>query len=141
MNKGINEYKFSFPIQTRWSDLDSLGHVNNALFVTYFEIARGSFMPNTCKGWDWKKDMFLIGHLDLSYHKELTLEAKEVKVHIKVGNIGNKSFDLEYILTSKTEETTLIHASGKTTQIMFDMNKKKSILIPDWVRKQLQEKG
>jgi len=28
------------PLQIRWRDLDALGHVNNAVYVTYFEQAR-----------------------------------------------------------------------------------------------------
>ena len=28
------------PIDVRWRDLDPLGHVNNAVYLSYFEIAR-----------------------------------------------------------------------------------------------------
>ena len=28
------------PIQVRWRVLDALGHVNNAVYLTYFELAR-----------------------------------------------------------------------------------------------------
>ena len=33
-------YKFSTTIEVRFKDVDSLGHVNNAVYLTYFEIAR-----------------------------------------------------------------------------------------------------
>ena len=32
-------YKFSTTIEVRFKDVDSLGHVNNAVYLTYFEIA------------------------------------------------------------------------------------------------------
>ena len=33
-------FKFSTQIEVRFRDLDALGHVNNAVYLTYFEIAR-----------------------------------------------------------------------------------------------------
>jgi acyl-CoA thioester hydrolase len=33
-------FKFSTHIEVRFRDLDALGHVNNAVYLTYFEIAR-----------------------------------------------------------------------------------------------------
>ena len=32
------------PIQIRWRDLDALGHVNNAVYLTYFELARLAYI-------------------------------------------------------------------------------------------------
>ena len=32
------------PIQIRWRDLDALGHVNNAVFISYFEHARLAYI-------------------------------------------------------------------------------------------------
>ena len=31
-------------IQIRWRDLDALGHVNNAVYLTYFELARLAYV-------------------------------------------------------------------------------------------------
>ena len=31
-------------IQIRWRDLDALGHVNNAVYLTYFELARLTYI-------------------------------------------------------------------------------------------------
>ena len=31
-------------IQIRWRDLDALGHVNNAVYLTYFELARLAYI-------------------------------------------------------------------------------------------------
>ncbi|HTH17391.1 MAG TPA: hypothetical protein VL974_12110, partial [Magnetospirillum sp.] len=34
-----NEFRFTCPIQTRWSDNDMFGHVNNVEYYRFFEIA------------------------------------------------------------------------------------------------------
>ena len=133
----LENYNFSLPIQMRWNDLDALGHVNNALFVTYFEIARGYFMTKACPRWNWLKDMFLIANVNVDFKKELLLTANEPKVHMKTTHIGTKSFVLQYAITSKKEGEIILHASGTTTQIIFDMETRTTIEIPDWVREGL----
>lgn len=125
------------PIQIRWNDLDALGHVNNAVYITYFEIARGYFMLKACPQWDWKKDMFLIGNVNADFLKELLLTAEDARVHVRTQKLGTKSFVLEYLITSKKGDETIIHASGTTTQIMFDTRAKATIEIPMWVRESL----
>ncbi|MCC6723764.1 MAG: acyl-CoA thioesterase [Saprospiraceae bacterium] len=133
----LEKYNFSLPIQIRWSDLDPLGHVNNAVYVTYFEIVRGHFMLHACPGWDWQRDMFLIGNVTVNFLKELKLTADVTAVHIRTSKIGNKSFVLEYAITSKKGDEVVVHATGHTTQIMFDLKTRATIEIPDWVREAL----
>jgi acyl-CoA thioester hydrolase len=133
----IGQYNFHLPLQIRWSDLDPLGHVNNAVYVTYFEIVRGHYMLHACPGWDWHKDMFLIANVTANFHAELLLTATEPAVHIRTSKLGNKSFELEYAITSKKGDKNIVHATGNTTQIMFDMKTRSTVQIPDWVREAL----
>jgi acyl-CoA thioester hydrolase len=36
-------YAYGHPIEIRYGDTDALGHVNNAVYLSYFEAARGGF--------------------------------------------------------------------------------------------------
>ncbi len=137
-NKDNNQFNFSYPIQMRWNDLDALGHVNNAIYVSYFEIARGAFMLKAVPGWDWTKHMFLIANVNVDFKKELLLTAINPQVHVRTSKIGGKSFVVDYALTSQKGEETILHASGSTTQIMFDTKSRSTMEVPDWVRNALQ---
>ena len=130
----LNTFKFKHPLQLRWNDMDALGHVNNAVFVTYFEVARGHYMLKACPGWDWHKHMFLIGNLNVDFKKELLLNAEKTAVWMRTAKIGTKSFVLEYVVVSKKKGEMIIHATGSTTQIMFDMKTRSTIEVADWVR-------
>lgn len=133
-----NVFKHKQNIQIRWSDLDPLGHVNNAVFVTYFEIARGTYMLQASPQWNWQKDMFLIGNVTVNYLKELTLYNVQPIVEVRTKKMGKKSFVLAYKVSSThLNGETLIHAEGETTQILFDMKAKCTIEIPDWLRKHI----
>lgn len=129
------KFTFSQSIQMRWNDCDPLGHVNNAIFITYFEMGRGRFMLNASAQWDWTKNMFLIGRIEANYLKELKLTAVNPKVWIRTKKIGSKSFVLEYLITSEGKDGSLIaHATGETVQVMFDMFNKTTIEVPQWLK-------
>ena len=37
-------------IQVRYADIDSYGHVNNAVYLSYFELGRINFLKNYIAG-------------------------------------------------------------------------------------------
>ncbi len=41
-------------------------------------------------------------------------------------------------MTSQKGDETVLHATGSTTQIMFDTKARTTIEVPDWVRKSLE---
>ncbi|MFT4969853.1 MAG: acyl-CoA thioester hydrolase, partial [Chitinophagales bacterium] len=99
--------------------------------------ARGRYMLEACPGWDWRKQMFLIGNVNASFQKELLLDASNPQVWMRTSKVGNKSFELSYAIVSEGKDGDIIHATGNTTQIMFDMRSKQTILIPDWIKEAL----
>lgn len=134
----IENFTFCESIQMRWNDCDPLGHVNNAIFITYFEMGRGRYMLNASPTWNWLKNMFLIGKIEATYLKELKLDAGNPKVWIRTKKIGGKSFVLEYVITSEQKDGSLTtHSTGETTQIMFDMFNNATVEVPDWLRSEL----
>ena len=135
--KELEGFKFCKELQLRWNDMDALGHVNNAIFVSYFETGRGHYMLEACPGWDWHKNMFLIANVNVDFKKELLLQAQNPTVWMRTTKLGKKSFTLEYIITSEKKGERVIHASGTTTQIMYDMQQRKTIEIESWMKEGL----
>ncbi|MFD2891236.1 acyl-CoA thioesterase [Flavobacterium chuncheonense] len=130
-----SDFKFSMPLNIRWNDLDPLNHVNNVYYFEYFQIGRGYYMPTACPQWDWNKHMFVIAHIECDYFKELKLLAKEPTIKIRTASLGSKSFEIEYLITSLDQENhEIIHAKGKSVQVLIDTSLGKSIEIPEWMR-------
>lgn len=96
-------------------------------------------MINACPKWDWTKDMFLIGNVNVNFHKEMLLTSTKPRVYVRTSKLGTKSFKLEYAVVSDKENETIVHATGTTTQIMFDMKTRSTMEIPDWVRESLSD--
>ena len=127
-------FTFSEGIQVRWTDLDPLAHVNNSIYIQYFEIARGKYMLKASPTWNWHKDMFLLANVNCNYIKELKIGMPDTKCWVRTKSIGKKSFVLEYMITSSDNE---LHTIGTTTQVMFDTKTKKTIEVPKWLKEEL----
>lgn len=134
----LEKFTYKLPIQARWNDLDPLGHVNNGVFITYFELGRGRYMNIASSSWDWNKNMFLIGKISATFLKELTMLHKNPEIWVRTVKFGTKSFEIQYAVTSQKEDGThIIHATGESTQVMFDMKTKQTIPIPEWMKNDL----
>ena len=139
-NINIQDFKFSLPIEIRWNDLDPLSHVNNVYYFEYFQIGRGLYMPVVSNQWDWTKNMFVIAHIECDYFKELKLLANKPSIKIRTASLGAKSFEIEYLITSFDKENNeVIHAKGKSVQVLIDTTLGKSIEIPNWLREAIMD--
>lgn len=137
-NINTGDYKFSMPLSIRWNDLDPLAHVNNVYYFEYFQIGRGHYMQAVSQKWDWQKYMFVIAHIECDYYKELTLSAADPAIKMRTSSIGRKSFEIEYLITSTAKDgSEILHAKGKSVQVMIDIAGKKPIELPEWLRKDL----
>lgn len=138
MEFNISDFRFYHPLEVRWSDLDPLGHVNNVIFIDYFQIGRGYYMREASKTWNWDKDMFVIANISCNYLKEINLTVQNPRVGVRISKMGSKSFEIEYaVLSDNAKREVIVHAIGTSTQVMIDMQAKKSIEIPDWLRSEI----
>jgi len=119
---------FTMDLNVRFRDLDAMGHVNNAVFFTYFEEGRKAFFQKHFEK-NWVFDFpFILAHAACDYKKPITLN-DDIRLAMWVGDIGNKRFDFIYHIMGR-QDTTLVYALGKSTQVSFDYQKQKSIVIP-----------
>ncbi len=124
------------PVQVRWRDLDALGHVNNAVYLSYLELARLAYVsallppgaeldPNT---WLPRDFPFILAHLEIHYRSPAVLTDR-LQVAIHVSKVGRKSFVFEYAITD-TVSGRLI-ADGHSTQVCYDYAANVSQVVPE----------
>ena len=133
----LTDFHYKTPIPVRFADIDAFGHVNNAVYLTYFEIARSSYW-NEVVHWNWNKMGIIIGRAEIDYLKPIALN-DQVFAYVRTSRIGNSSFDLEYVLIRSTNGVEEICTTGSTVCISFDYILKSSSTIPEEHRKKMQE--
>jgi acyl-CoA thioester hydrolase len=124
---------FTYRETVRFRDLDALGHVNNAVFLTYMESARTAWamQQGLMTGVD---DLPLIlARVEVDFRAPVEL-GETVEVTIRPGRVGTKSFDLEYELRADGR----VVAEGRSVLVGYDYAASESIPIPDEWRKLLR---
>ena len=95
-------------LQLRYRDIDSLGHVNNAVFLSYFEIGRiGLFRLNSD---EYRLDSinFVIAHMEIDFLKTLHL-FDEVILRTSIVKVGRTSFTFDHVISSEYGEDVYCH--------------------------------
>jgi len=119
-------------IQVRFGDTDALGHVNNAVYLSWMELGRMAFTDKLLPQIDWTKTGFILAHVSIDYMEPVFLNDK-VKVYMRAGKIGGKSVVLECVITKADEKGERPTAKGTNIIVAFDYKKNISVLIPeDW---------
>lgn len=115
--------------------MDELGHVNNAVYSTYFEQARIEYFQHVADGQPWPgapdTGPVLVG-VEASFKKPVVYPAT-VLVHLYAEEAGNTSLPLRCVLTVEGDEDT-VYAEALTTLVWIDRSTGQSTALPDVLR-------
>lgn len=132
-------FRHHISIDVRWGDMDALGHVNNAVFLTYLEQARIDYF-NQLKLWDGNLSELglIMARVVLDYKLPL-VAGDDVHIFTRCSRIGNRSLDTEQLILRVKDERTEIAAQGTTTAVAYDYQKNQSAPVPDDWRARILE--
>lgn len=112
-------------IPMRWSDMDSLGHVNNVQFLRLLEEARviafAEWFEGVETGGPDGRPPLLVARAEIDYIRQLHWRKEPVVVAIWVSNLAGASFDTSYEVRDSREPDAEVYAVAETTQVVFDM--------------------
>ncbi|HEX7807686.1 MAG TPA: thioesterase family protein [Thermoanaerobaculia bacterium] len=122
------------PYQVIFRDVDAFGHVNNAVYFTYFEWAR-TLLWFEINGFGGPTDIgFIVAHAECDFRKQIGLES--IEICIRVGQLRNTSFDTDYEI--RRNGGAEIAATGKVTVVLFDWTTNAKKPIDDELRKKIE---
>ena len=111
------DFKFKYNISTRFRDLDPFNHVNNSVFLTYFENARRQFYER------WNLNLnnrsLIVVSIKIDYLNELN-HPSYCQVFQKIVRIGNTSFDILSMLCLNN----IVICKSITTIVCYNFDKK-----------------
>lgn len=132
--------KIVIDIPIRFRDIDSMNHVNNVVYFTYFEEGRKEFVRKLFRIVNPEDYNFILAHISCDFLKQIKI-SDTVFLEIWIGEIRRKSFDFIYRLIGKKVDNDKleVYANGKSTQVFFDYKKKTTLLIPKHIREKISE--
>lgn len=131
------EYKHAAKIQLRFVDTDMLGHINNAYFLTYMEVARMSYLTEVLgDSVDWKREGIILAKAEVEYKIPVFIE-DDLYVEIRVEQISSKSFLITYRFVKRNLPHHPVAATGSTLMVCYDYAENKSIVMPQAWRERI----
>ena len=131
MTKDFSSYKHSMRLKVRFSDLDALGHVNNARYLTFYEEARIAFFEDVVglsKGsTDWK---VVVAKVEINFRSSIRL-GDEVEIRTRVAHIGSKSYQLESVILVLEDGKERLASDYRVTLVSYDFHTGKTIPVPE----------
>ncbi len=127
---------FHTEIKVIFRDLDALGHVNNAVYFTYMEVARTEYYMQLTGAKSLGEVRFIIAKASCDYRAPAKF-GDRLSVAVWPSEVGNSSFKFQYLITQSADGTHV--AEGETVQVAFDYETRKTIPLPEAVKNLLLE--
>lgn len=114
-----------FMLATRYNDYDTKGHVNNAVFLTYFEMARERAWVEALEG---SADFpFILAEASVQYRSQARI-GEPLEIEITTTEIRTKAWVWSY--TVRDPRDGRVVAEGRTVQVAYDYDAHRTIPIP-----------
>ena len=118
-----------FSLETRYADYATKGHVNNEVYLTFFEIARHRAWVERMGG---DADFpFIMAEATVRYVSEAMI-GDALDIEITTSEVRTKAWVWSYVIRSGADGRVV--AEGRTVQVMYDYAAHRTVPIPDAVR-------
>ncbi len=114
-------------------DVDTFGHVNNAVFFTYFEHARTLLWFELNGGSSARDVGFIVARAECDFRQQLGMEP--IDICVRIGEMRSTSFDFVYEIRKSNSQQ--IAAVGKVVVVLFDWQKQSKVTISDELRRKV----
>jgi acyl-CoA thioester hydrolase len=111
------EFRCRAPIEVRFRDVDMMGHVNNAVYLTYFEVARAHYWRALGETESRRIRTYVVARAECDFLSPATLD-DDLECLLRVVSFGRTSFVFEYLLRDRRSGRPV--AEGRTVQVMYD---------------------
>ncbi len=120
----------------RFSDLDGMGHVNNAVFSVYIEQARLAWFGEHSADEPTPLEDVILARTEVDFRSQVGF-GETVAIGVRPARVGTKSFEFEFELRVGDP----LVAEAKSVLVGYDYASGRSIEVPERWRRRLQSAG
>lgn len=121
----MDDYGHATEISTRFRDLDTNRHVNNAVYASYLEQARAEYFADVV-GVPLAAAGVAMVELSIEFEAPITLD-ETVTVHTRVPRLGESSIPMEHVVAGDDGRA----ATAELTIVAFDSEAEQARPMPD----------
>lgn len=125
------QYPFyhSFPVQIRFNDIDVLGHINNSVYFSFFDLGKMQYFNAVMDGnVTWKQVPVVIVNVNANFYSPTFID-EEIEVVTQTLKMSERSLTLEQRVVNKQNGD--VKAIATTIMCGFDIETGTSMPVPE----------
>jgi acyl-CoA thioester hydrolase len=123
------EFRYFCPIATRWGDVDCMGHVNNAKYITYDEQARTDYLQARQRDAGIDGSHFILARIACDFIAQLH-HPSSIEYGMRIIRMGKSSMTTQGALFVGDR----CHARTEGVIVWFDYAAQRTVPLPESVR-------
>lgn len=125
----------SLPVQ--WGDMDAFGHVNNVVYIRWFESARVDLLDSLESSVTMQPGSVgpILASIKCDYKRQLHFP-DTVHIGSRCLRVGRSSVDVEHSVFSQQQKAVV--ATGVSVLVVFDYQQNRPVRVPADLRAQLE---
>lgn len=124
-----DELRHRTPIQVRFRDTDAFGHVNNAVFFSYIELARVRYLIDVLEPAEpFERMPLILARVELDFRSPIMF-GEEVEVETQVDRIGRSSIAMSHRMTAGTDRRLV--GEAQSVLVTYDYGAARPMPVPD----------
>ena len=129
-------FNHQMSVQIRFSDIDMLGHVNNAVYMNYFDMAKTKYFQAVYNAREWSRLDVVVANVNVDFRSPVFFN-ENIIVKTKITRLGNKSFNMiqQIELADSGEIKTVSHS----VMVGFDVATNSSKPLSECWKEQVRE--
>jgi acyl-CoA thioester hydrolase len=131
------DFAHRHPVEVRLADTDAMGHVNNAFYLTYVEMARIAYYEQVVQrplplGVHGAEEGMILADVRMTYRSP-AFYGETLTVETRVERIGNTSFGMVHRITAPESRygPARLVAVSDSTLVSYDYQDERPIAVPD----------
>ena len=120
------------PVSVRWRDMDSMGHVNNAKYISYLEEARVRWMLGVPGVSMSDRIAPVVAATNVNYRAPIVWP-NDIVVELFVERLGNSSVTIGHRIVDQKDESVL-YSDGNVVVVWMDTATGRSAPLPEPIR-------
>jgi len=132
-----DEFRHRTPLQVRFRDTDAFGHVNNAVFFTYIELARIRYLLDVLQPPEpFERMPLILARVELDFRSPIMF-GEDVEVATRVDRIGRSSIAMSHRMTA-AQDARLV-GEAQSVLVTYDYAVARPMPVPDEWRARISQ--
>jgi acyl-CoA thioester hydrolase len=120
------------PMSVRWRDMDAMGHVNNAKYISYLEEARVRWMLDVPGASMTDRIAPVVAATNVNFRAPI-IWPNDIVVELFVERLGNSSVTIGHRILDQKDESVL-YSDGNVVVVWMDTQTGRSTPLPEAIR-------